>query len=71
MRDIHRVRGGDTGSLRASRGEGVRAVAAQYARQLPEGLGDDAHADARSGARVKRMVIVGGHAGHHQRALRA
>ena len=59
------------GSLRASRGEGVRAVAAQYARQLPEGLGDDAHADARSGARVKRMVIVGGHAGHHQRALRA
>ena len=44
MRDIHRVRGGDTGSLRASRGEGVRAVAAQYARQLPEGLGDDAPA---------------------------
>ena len=26
------------GSLRASRGEGVRAVAMQYARQLPEGL---------------------------------
>ena len=69
MRDIHRVRGGDTGSLRASRGEGVRAVGSTPGSR--QKVWDDAHADARSGARVKRMVIVGGHAGHHQRALRA
>ena len=47
----------------------MRAVAAQDARLPPEGIGDHAHFfDAGGRPRIKGVLIVPRHAGHHQRA---
>ena len=69
VRYVCRMRAYDAGSRRAARRKGVRAVAAQDAREAPESIGDHTHSAAGRDARIERVIVVVAHARHDQRAF--
>jgi hypothetical protein len=70
MRYVHRMSRRDFGGSRTDCRESMRAVAAEDARQLPEGIGDHAHPEASCLSRIEGMIVVVAHARHGQRAPR-
>ena len=64
------MRSGDSRSLRADRCKGVRSIAAEDIGLSPQCVGNDAHIETRSVQGIERMIVVAGHAGHHEGSLR-
>ena len=62
--------GGDPGSLRSGRREGVEVIASQHAGQPPERIRDDSEARRRWGGEGgERIVVVSRPGRHHQGAV--
>jgi hypothetical protein len=66
VRDIRRMSRGDFCSAGANCGECVRAVAPKHARQAPERVRYDTHAETRGGRGIEGMIIIIAHARHDQ-----
>ena len=70
MRHVQRMIGGDPVGFRADRSKRVRTITPQDARHSPERVGDDSHPEARRPSRIEQMIVVIGHARHHESAVR-
>jgi hypothetical protein len=71
MGNVQRMIGGDPVGFRSDRRKCVRTITAQDARHSPEHVGHYALPEAGGTSRIERMIVIIGHAGHHQGTVRS
>jgi hypothetical protein len=60
----------DASGFRADGRKSVRTITTQDIRRSPERIGYHSHLEAGRPSGIERMIVVIGHAGHHQSAVR-
>ena len=70
MGHVQRMIGRDPSGFPSERGKSVRAITAQDVRRSLERVRHHSHSEAARTSRIERIIVVIGHAGHHQSAVR-